>query len=44
MQKCLGSNDFLMYPTDNEYVSVVAERVMRTLKGKIYKTRASSNG
>ena len=37
MQKWLDSNDILMYPTHNEGMSVVAEKYMRTFKGKIYK-------
>ena len=35
MQK-LVDNDILMYSTHNEGKSVVAERFLKTLKGKIY--------
>ena len=37
MQKWLDDNDILMYSTHNEGKSVVAERFIRTLKGRIYK-------
>ena len=36
MQKWLNDNDILMYSTHNEGKSVVAERFVKTLKGKIY--------
>ena len=36
MQKWLDDNDILMYLTLSEGKSVVAERFLRTLKGKIY--------
>ena len=36
-KKCLRDNDIVMYSTHNEGKSVVAERFIRTLKGKIYK-------
>ena len=36
MQKWLNDNDVLMYSTQNEGKSVVAERFIRTLKSKIY--------
>ena len=36
-QKWIDDNDILVYSTYNEGTSVVAERFMRTLKGKIYK-------
>ena len=35
MQKCLDNNNILMYSIYNEGKSVVAERFIRTLKGKI---------
>ena len=35
MQKWLDDKNILMYSTNNEGKSVVAERVIRTLKGKI---------
>ena len=37
MQKWVDDNDILMQSTHNEGKSVVAERFIRTLKGKIYK-------
>ena len=36
MQKWLDDNDILMYLTLNEGKSVVAERFLRTLNGKMY--------
>ena len=36
-KKWLQENDILMYLTHNERKSVVAERLIRTLKNKIYK-------
>ena len=36
-QKWLDDNNILMYSTHNEGKSVVAERFIRTLRGKIYK-------
>ena len=36
-QKWIDDNDILVHSTHNEGTSVVAERFMRTLKGKIYK-------
>ena len=43
MQKWLGDNNVLMYSTYNKGKSVVAERFIRTLKGKIYK-KMTANG
>ena len=37
IQKYLDANDILMYFTHNESKSVVAERFIRTSKGKVYK-------
>ena len=37
MAKFLGDNNNLMYLTQNEGMSVVAERFIRTLESKIYK-------
>ena len=37
MQECLGSNNVLMYLTNNEGKSLIAERFIKTLKVKIYK-------
>ena len=36
-KKWLSDNDIIMYSTNNEGKSVVAERIMRTLKNKLYK-------
>ena len=36
MKKWLDDNDILTYATHNEDKSIVAERLIRTLKGKIY--------
>ena len=36
MQKCLDDDDNLMYSTNNEGKSVIAERFMKILKAKIY--------
>ena len=45
-KKCLRDNDIVVYSTNNEGKSVVAERFIRTLKSKIYKykTSISKNG
>ena len=45
-KKWLRDNDIVMYSTNNEGKSVVAERFIRTLKSKIYKhmTSVSKNG
>ena len=40
-KKWLRDNDIAMYSTHNEGTSVVAERFIRTLKGKIYKYMTS---
>ena len=40
-KKCLQDNDIVMYSTNNEKKSVVAERFIRTLKSKIYKHTTS---
>ena len=37
MQEWLDNNSFLMYSTHNEGKSVIVERFIKTLKGKIYK-------
>ena len=37
MQKWLDDNNILIYSTHNEGESIVAERLIRTLKGKIFK-------
>ena len=37
MQEWLDNIDILMYSTDNEGKSVIAERFIKTLKAKIYK-------
>ena len=40
-KKWLQDNDIVMYSTQNEGKSVVAERFIRTLKNKIYKYMTS---
>ena len=35
-QEWLDKNDILMYSTHNEGKSVIAERLLKTIKGKIY--------
>ena len=40
-KKWLQDNDIIMYSTNNEGKSVVAERFIRTLKSKIYKYMTS---
>ena len=40
-KKWLRDNDIVMYSTHNEGKSVVAERFIRTLKGKTYKYMTS---
>ena len=37
MQEWLNSKDILMYSTHNEGKSVIAEKLTKTLKAKIYK-------
>ena len=37
MQDWLDSNNILMYSKHNEGKSVIAERLIKTIKGKIYK-------
>ena len=37
MQEWLENNDILMYSTNNEGKSVFNEKLMKTLKTKIYK-------
>ena len=41
MQEWLSNNDILMYSTCNEGKSVIAERLTKTLKSKIYKKNDS---
>ena len=43
MEKWLDDNDMLVYSTHNEVNSVVAERFIKTLKGKIYKTMTAND-
>ena len=40
MQKWLADNDVLIYLTRNEGNTIVAERFVRTLMGKIYKNES----
>ena len=42
-KKWLSDNDIIMYSTDNEGKSVVAERFIGTLKNKLYKHMTSNN-
>ena len=44
MQKLLDDNDGLIYLTYNESKSAVAEKFLRTLKGKIYKKVTANDG
>ena len=41
MQEWLDNNDILMYFTHNDGKSVIAERFLKLLKAKIYKTNGS---
>ena len=41
LKKWLQDNDIIMYSTNNEGKSVIAERFIRTLKSKIYKYMTS---
>ena len=43
ISKWLDDNDILMYSIDNEVMAVVAERFIRTLKGKIYTKMKGNN-
>ena len=43
MQKLLDDNDILMYLTNNEGKSVVAERFIKTLKCKIFEIMTTNN-
>ena len=43
MQKWLDDNDILIYLTHNEGKSVVAERFVSTLKGRIYKKMTAND-
>ena len=43
MQQWLGSNDILMYSTHNEGNAVVAERFIKTSKGKICKKMTAND-
>ena len=43
MQKLLDDNDLLKYLANNEGKSVVAERFIKTLKGKITLTLTANN-
>ena len=43
MQKWLHDNDILMYLTHNEGKSVVAEKFIKKLKDKIYKTMTAND-
>ena len=41
MQEWLDNNGILMYSTHNEGKSVIVERLLKTLKAKIYKKNDS---
>ena len=43
MQEWLENSDILMYSTDKEGKSVIAERFIKTLKAKIYKTMTAND-
>ena len=43
MQAWLDNNDILMYSTNNEGKSAIAERFVKTLKSKIYKKITANN-
>ena len=44
MQTWLDNNDILRYWTNNEGKSVVADRFIKTLTGKIYKRMTANDG
>ena len=44
VQKWLDDNGILMYWTHNEGKSVVAERLIKTLKGKSYNNKTANKG
>ena len=44
MQEWLDNNDMLIYSTHNKGKLVIAERTIKALKAKIYKTVAANNG
>ena len=43
MKKLLEDNDILMYSNHNEAKSVVVDRFISTLKGKIYKKMTAND-
>ena len=43
IQEWLDGNDILMYMTYNEAKSVISEKLMRTLKDKIYKKMTAND-
>ena len=43
MQEWLKNNDILMYSTHNEVKTVITERFIKTLKGKVYKKMAAND-
>ena len=43
MQNWLDDNNVLMYSTHNKAMSVVPERFIRTLKGKIYRLMTAND-
>ena len=43
MQEWLDDNDILMYSTHNKGKSVIAERIIKTFKAKIYKEMTAND-
>ena len=43
MQEWLKNNDILMYSTHNEVKTVITERFIKTLKGKVYKKMTAND-
>ena len=43
MQEWLRNNDILMYSTHNEVKTVITERFIKTLKGKVYKKMTAND-
>ena len=43
MQEWLKNNDILMYSTHNEVKTVITERFIKKLKGKVYKKMTAND-
>ena len=43
IQEWLKNNDILMYSTHNEVKTVITERFIKTLKGKVYKKMTAND-